>query len=68
VKRLQEHNNLTESDATVRIAVLPSNTEFVAKAHVVMSTYWSPRYIQKQVERAWKSLQLSLVESMQLQN
>jgi len=68
VKRLQERNNLTESDARARIAALPSNTEFVAKAQVVMSTYWSPRYTQKQVERAWKSLQLYLAESMQLQN
>jgi Dephospho-CoA kinase len=68
VKRLQERNNLTENDAKARIAALPSNTEFAAKAHVVMSTYWSPRYTQKQVERAWKSLQLYLAESVQLQN
>jgi phosphopantetheine adenylyltransferase/dephospho-CoA kinase len=68
VKRLQERNNLTESDARVRIAALPTNVQFVAKAQVVISTYWSPRYTQKQVERAWKSLQLYLAESVQLQN
>ena len=68
MKRLQERNNLTESDARVRIAALPTNVQFVAKAQVVISTYWSPRYTQKQVERAWKSLQLYLAESVQLQN
>jgi len=68
VKRLQERNDLTESDARARIAALPSNVQFVAKAQVVMSTYWSARYTQKQVERAWKSLQLYLAESVQLQN
>jgi len=52
VKRLQERNDLAESDARAQIAALPSNTEFVTKAHVVMSIYWSPRYTQKQVESA----------------
>lgn len=68
MKRLKERNNLTESDAKARIAGLPSNAELVAKAHVVMSTYWSPRYTQKQVEKAWKALQLYLAESVKLWN
>ena len=68
MKRLQERNNLTESDAKARIAALPTNAQLVAKAQVVVSTFWSPRYTQKQVERAWKSLQLYLAESVQLQN
>lgn len=66
VKRLQERNHLTEGDAKARIAALPSNAELVAKAHVLLSTYWSPRYTQKQVEKAWKALQLYLAESVKL--
>ena len=66
MKRLQERNHLTESDAKARIAALPSNAEFVVKAHVVMCTYWSPRYTQKQVEKAWKSLQSYLAASVKL--
>ncbi|KDR23193.1 bifunctional coenzyme A synthase [Zootermopsis nevadensis] len=66
VKRLQERNNLTESDARARIAALPSNTELVAKAHVVVSTYWSATYTQKQVAKAWKALQLYLTDNAKL--
>lgn len=66
MKRLQERNNLTESDARARIAALPSNTELVAKAHVVVSTYWSTTYTQKQVEKAWRALQFYLTDSSKL--
>lgn len=66
MKRLQERNNLTESEARARIAALPSNTELVAKAHVVVSTYWSTLYTQKQVEKAWKALHLYLADSAKL--
>lgn len=66
MKRLQERNNLTESDARARIAALPSNTELVAKAHVVVSTYWSATYTQKQVAKAWKALQLYLTDNAKL--
>jgi dephospho-CoA kinase len=66
VKRLQERNNLTESDARARIAVLSSNTELVAKAHVVVCTYWSTSYTQKQVAKAWKELKLYLADSANL--
>jgi dephospho-CoA kinase len=66
VKRLQERDNLTERDARARIAALSSNTELVAKAHVVVSTYWSTTYTQKQVEKAWRALQLYLTDSSKL--
>lgn len=66
LKRLQERNNLTESDARTRIAAQSSNTELVAKAHVVVSTYWSTTYTQKQVEKAWRALQLYLTDSSKL--
>lgn len=66
LKRLQERNNLTESDARARITAQSSNTELVAKAHVVVSTYWSTTYTQKQVEKAWRALQLYLTDSSKL--
>lgn len=66
MKRLQERSNLTESDARARIAALPSNTELVAKAHVVVSTCWSTTYTQKQVAKAWKALQLYLADGAEL--
>ncbi|KAJ9591691.1 hypothetical protein L9F63_001778 [Diploptera punctata] len=62
VRRLQERNSLTENEAKLRIASLPSNIEFLEKANVVLCTLWSTRYTQKQVEKAWKGLELYLEE------
>ena len=63
MKRLQERNNLSENEANSRIAALPSNLEFLEKANVVLCTFWSPKYTQKQVEKAWKALELYLEEN-----
>nr|CAD7574193.1 unnamed protein product [Timema californicum] len=57
VKRLQSRNNLSESAAIARIQAQPSNTAVVQEATVVFCTLWQPEFTQKQVERAWHSLQ-----------
>ncbi|PSN44399.1 Bifunctional coenzyme A synthase [Blattella germanica] len=66
VRRLQDRNSLSESEAKSRVASLPSNSDFLAKSHVVFCTFWSPKYTQKQVEKAWRVLELNPEENSKL--
>ncbi|KAL0268613.1 UNVERIFIED_CONTAM: hypothetical protein PYX00_010475 [Menopon gallinae] len=60
VMRLMKRNNLNEDQARARIQSQPTNTEQIAIANVVFCSQWSNEYTQKQVERAWTTLNESL--------
>lgn len=56
VKRVMARDGLTEEAALKRMAVQPSNSEYVQHANVVFSTQWEPEFTQIQVDRAWGDL------------
>ncbi|ELU10151.1 hypothetical protein CAPTEDRAFT_149109 [Capitella teleta] len=60
VARIMERNNLPEDAALKRVQSQSSNAERIQHAHVVLSTMWETEITQKQVEKAWKSLQKRL--------
>ncbi|CAK8674916.1 bifunctional coenzyme A synthase-like [Clavelina lepadiformis] len=57
IKRIQERDGRSQEDAEMRIQAQMNNKERVARAHVVLSTFWSPDATQLQVEKAWKRLE-----------
>ncbi|XP_063236707.1 bifunctional coenzyme A synthase isoform X2 [Bacillus rossius redtenbacheri] len=56
VRRLRERDGLTEEEACRRLAAQPSNTEVVARSHVVFSPAWSVAFTRTQAQRAWAQL------------
>lgn len=60
IKRLHKRNGLSEEEARQRVEAQPSNLEQVAHANIVFSPFWSYRYTQSQIDRAWEHLQAYL--------
>ncbi|KAI5751570.1 hypothetical protein M8J77_008759 [Diaphorina citri] len=56
IKRLQSRNNLTESEARLRLSSQPLNSEYVAEANVVLSSAWDVSHTRRQVDRAYQEL------------
>uniref|UniRef100_A0A1I8P5V1 Bifunctional coenzyme A synthase n=1 Tax=Stomoxys calcitrans TaxID=35570 RepID=A0A1I8P5V1_STOCA len=56
VRRVVERNNISEEDAKRRLASQPSNSEIVAKSHVVFSSQWDTNFTLTQAEKAWQML------------
>lgn len=68
IKRMNERNGLSESEAKKRLASQLSNKDRVHQANIVFSTLWEQAYTQKQVEKAWQGLQLRLKEAAKHEN
>ncbi|XP_052797477.1 bifunctional coenzyme A synthase-like [Mya arenaria] len=56
IKRLVDRNKMSEDAAAKRLDSQISNSDRVARAHVILCTLWEYEYTQKQVETAWKLL------------
>ncbi|XP_065359437.1 bifunctional coenzyme A synthase [Calliphora vicina] len=60
VKRVVERNGLTEEEAKRRLASQLSNSEMVARSHVIFSSLWDTEFTLKQAEKAWLMLMQEL--------
>ncbi|XP_077286040.1 bifunctional Phosphopantetheine adenylyltransferase - Dephospho-CoA kinase isoform X2 [Arctopsyche grandis] len=67
VKRLKERNGLSEQEAKDRLSSQPSNSEQVANANIVFSSFWSYEFTSLQVTKAWENL-LKCIDSNKCQS